>query len=149
MAKSRITGAALTLAMLVLTAGPAFADSPAVAAKPAEASFIPDDFAPPRLVEGPGFKLVPLGPDLAKVDFAAYMSSIEHLQATFTRSKAWPHKGISDADAMKDMETEQARFESRKSFAYAVLTPTAAASAAASMSIPARSQAMTPWCASG
>ena len=75
------------------------------------------------LVEAAGFKLVPLGPELVAVDFNAYMSSIEHLQRTFTRSTNWPHKDISDADAMRDMETEQARFRSRQSFAYAVLTP--------------------------
>ena len=51
------------------------------------------------------------------------MSSIKHLQQTFTRSNSWPHKGISDADALLDMETEQSRFENRESFAYAVLTP--------------------------
>lgn len=81
------------------------------------------DFALPTLVETPGFKLVPLGPALVDVDFAAYMSSIEHLQKTFTRSTDWPHKGITDADAMRDMKTEQARFANRQSFAYAVLTP--------------------------
>ena len=51
------------------------------------------------------------------------MSSIEHLQKTFTRSSSWPNKDISQADAMRDMETEQARFKNRQSFAYAVLTP--------------------------
>ena len=77
----------------------------------------------PVLVQTPGFKVVPLGPALVKVDFDAYMSSIDHLQKTFTRSTAWPHAGITDADAMLDMETEQARFTKRESFAYAVLTP--------------------------
>ena len=66
---------------------------------------------------------VPLGPDLVKVDFDAYMSSIEHLQQTFTRSTGWPTADISDEDAMRDMENEQARFAARKSFAYGVLTP--------------------------
>lgn len=84
---------------------------------------LPADFDPPTLVETPGFKLVPLGPALVDVDFAAYMSSIDHLQKTFTRSTDWPHKGITDADAMRDMKTEQARFANRRSFAYAVLTP--------------------------
>ncbi|WP_425517038.1 twin-arginine translocation pathway signal protein [Sphingobium xanthum] len=107
-----------------MTAGPAFADQ--ATAKPEsdiKASFIAADFKVPTLVQTPGFKLVPLGPALVKVDFDAYMSSIEHLQKTFTRSTSWPHKNISDDDAMKDMETEQARFEKRESFAYAVLTP--------------------------
>jgi len=83
---------------------------------------VPADFNVPTLVETGDFKIVPLGPGLVKIDFEAYMSSIEHLQKTFTRSTDWPHKGISDADAMRDMETEQARFRNRTSFAYAILT---------------------------
>lgn len=87
------------------------------------ASFVSADFAVPTRVEGNGFTLQPLGPDLVDIDFAAYMSSIEHLQTTFTRSTSWPHKDVSAADAMRDMETEQARFARRETFAYAVLTP--------------------------
>ena len=86
-------------------------------------SLVPADFNPPTLVQAGSFKLVPLGPAVVKVDFDAYMSSIEHLQKTFTRSTRWPHQGISQADAMLDMETEQGRFKARKSFAYSVLTP--------------------------
>ncbi|KTF68676.1 twin-arginine translocation pathway signal protein [Sphingomonas sp. WG] len=110
-------------------AGPSAAQSQQDPAPPAAtkvtpaSSFIPAGFNPPTLVEAKGFKLVPLGPALVKVDFDAYMSSIEHLQKNFTRSTDWPHAGITDADAMRDMETEQARFASRQSFAYAVLTP--------------------------
>jgi hypothetical protein len=85
--------------------------------------FVPASFSPPTRVETKTFTLVPLGPALAQIDFAAYMSSIEHLQKTFTRSTAWPHPGITDADAMRDMEGEQTRFLKRQSFAYAVLTP--------------------------
>ncbi|MEM6584960.1 MAG: twin-arginine translocation pathway signal protein, partial [Pseudomonadota bacterium] len=65
----------------------------------------------------------PLGPDLAAIDYAAYMSSIEHLQETFTRSTGWPNADLDMDDAMKDMETEAGRFERRDSFAYAVLSP--------------------------
>ena len=126
--KLRITGAGLTLAMLAMTGYPAFAGVAApmpavkVETRPGS-SLVPEDFKVPILVEAPGFKLVPLGPDLVKVDFDAYMSSVEHLQKTFTRSTGWPHENISDADAMRDMETEQGRFRNRKSFAFAVLTP--------------------------
>lgn len=90
-----------------------------MAAKP----LVAPDFRVPVETTGPGFRLVPLGPALVKIDYDAYMSSIEHLQKTFTRSTAWPYPGITDAEAMTDMETEQARFSERKSFAYAVLTP--------------------------
>lgn len=102
-------------------AAPAQADKPP--APPPAASFVAPDFAVPTLVETPGFKLVPLGPALVDIDFAAYMSSIAHLQQSFTRSTSWPREGITDAEAMADMENEAARFESRRSFAYAVLTP--------------------------
>lgn len=98
-------------------------EAPAGTAEAEDEPFIPDSFEPPTSVEADGFKVVPLGPELAKIDFDAYMSSIEHLQKTFTRSSSWPTEGISDEDAMKDMENEQRRFESRESFAYAVLTP--------------------------
>lgn len=85
--------------------------------------FLPASFTPPTRVETKRFTLVPLGPELVDIDYRAYMSSIAHLQKTFSRSTAWPHPGISSADAMRDMETEQARFRNRQSFAYAVLTP--------------------------
>lgn len=113
-----------TLAAALLLGGtiaaPVHAEAPAA---PAPAPWIAPDFAVPTLVEGPGFKLVPLGPALVEVDYHAYMSSIAHLQATFTRSTGWPNAGITLTDAMVDMETEAARFAARSSFAYAVLTP--------------------------
>jgi hypothetical protein len=139
--KIRIAGAGLTLTMLLMGCSPAAEDvvvatealtetvteivepAPAVTTEPVATSFIPAEFNAPILVETESFKIVPLGPELVKLDFDAYMSSIEHLQKTFTRSTNWPHKDVSDADALLDMQTEQARFDNRESFAYAVLTP--------------------------
>ena len=95
-----------------------------VKATPAPApGFIPADFAPPTRVAAQGFTLVPLGPEIVAQDYAAYMSSIEHLQRTFTRSTAWPRADLTLADSMADMESEAARFAARQSFAYGVLTP--------------------------
>lgn len=143
--KLRIAGIVLTLTMLLMGCSPAAEDvvvatesvpettpettpeivesAPAVTTEPMDTSFIPAEFNAPILVETKEFKIVPLGPELVKLDFDAYMSSIEHLQKTFTRNTRWPHKDVSDADALLDMQTEQARFENRESFAYAVLTP--------------------------
>ena len=95
----------------------------AEAAAENSAALVPADFEVPVLVEAEGFKLVPLGPELVEVDYAAYMSSIEHLQTTFTRSTNWPREDIDDEAAMQDMLNEQERFNSRESFAYAVLNP--------------------------
>jgi hypothetical protein len=86
-------------------------------------SFVPADFNVPTLVEATDFKIVPLGPEVVQVDFDAYMSSIEYLQKSFSRSTRWPRNDITSADAMRDMQNERVRFESRKSFAFAVLTP--------------------------
>jgi hypothetical protein len=87
--------------------------------------FVPADFEVPNMyVSRQGtFKFKPLGPKFAKHDYDAYMSSIEHLQKTFTFSKSWPHAGLSMADAMKDVEGEEASFKARRKFTYAVLNP--------------------------
>lgn len=85
------------------------------------AQFVPADFSVPTGLKQKSYQLVPLGPDLAKHDYDAYMSSIEHLQKTFTNG-SWPNDKITMADAIKDVEGEIARFKARKSFTYAVLT---------------------------
>lgn len=128
MTRSKILGATLSTALAIVLASstaPAWAHEaapqpvPVAAAKPA---FVPAAFIVPTRVETPGFTLVPLGPDLAQRDFDAYMASIPHLQQTFSRSTSWPREGITAAEALADMEAEQARFTARSSFAYAVLT---------------------------
>jgi hypothetical protein len=83
--------------------------------------FVAPDFQVPAKAKMSTYQLVPLGPDLAKHDYDAYMSSIDHLRATFS-SGNWPNDKITMADAIKDVEGEQARFQARKSFTYAVLT---------------------------
>lgn len=118
-ARLRVSGLATAAALALMAVG----STPALADDHNPAAFVAADFAVPTLVETGGFKVVPLGPDLVDLDYEAYMSSILHLQQTFTRSTGWPREGITAAEAMLDMETEQGRFERRESFAYAVLTP--------------------------
>jgi hypothetical protein len=86
------------------------------------APFVPAGFDVPRLYKSSGYQLVPLGPELARHDYEAYMSSIEHLQKTFSMSTRWPREGLTMEDALKDVEGEKARFDARRSFTYAVLT---------------------------
>jgi hypothetical protein len=118
-----VRSASLALAILAMGCCTAFAAAPARAEEVVEEPLVSTNFAVPTAVEGPGFKLVPFSPALAKVDYAAYMSSIEHLQKTFSRSTGWPREDITDADAIKDMEGEQARFNAREAFDYSVLSP--------------------------
>ncbi|WP_066528369.1 twin-arginine translocation pathway signal protein [Erythrobacter sp. CCH5-A1] len=117
----KVWTAALVLTLTLCGALPvaASAETPAVE----QAPWIASDFVVPTLVEEPGFRLVPLGPALTEIDYRAYMSSIAHLQKTFTRTASWPHEGLTLKDAVADMETEAGRFARRESFAYAVLTP--------------------------
>lgn len=136
MKRSTLMASGLALAMTMMGSPSAFAGEDGTSATVAQAAaprvkatsapkspFVPASFVVPTAVEATGFKIAPLGPDWVKVDFDAYMSSIEHLQQTFSRSTTWPREGISDAEALQDMEAEQARFQGRKSFAYSVLTP--------------------------
>ena len=44
---------------------------------PASGVFGANTFTTPTEASGPGFRLVPLGPDLAQLDYDAYMSSIQ------------------------------------------------------------------------
>ena len=93
----------------------------AVAQEAPKAPFVPAGFAVPESYQTAAYKLVPLGPALAKHDFDAYMSSIDHLRSTFGGGK-WPNAGITMDDAMKDVEGEISRFKARRSFTYAVLS---------------------------
>ncbi|MEZ5356995.1 MAG: hypothetical protein R2762_30510 [Bryobacteraceae bacterium] len=88
----------------------------------ADKPFVPPDFAVPEAYAGKGYKLVPLGPDLVRHDYDAYMSSIDHIRANFGSGR-WPRPGITMKEALADVEGEIARFRARQSFAYAVLTP--------------------------
>lgn len=91
----------------------------------AKTPFVPADFQVPELyVSRQGtFKLKPLGPKYARQDYAAYMGSIEHLQKTFSFSRSWPHAGLTLAEAVKDVEGEEAGFLARSKFTFAVLNP--------------------------
>ncbi len=105
-----LSSVALSLGALLTAQGP----------KP----FVPEDFQVPEMfVSRQGmYKLKPLGPKYAARDYAAYMGSIEHLQKNFSGSNRWPHAGISMAEAIKDVEGEEAGFKARRKFTYAVLS---------------------------
>jgi len=84
------------------------------------AQFVPDAFQPPRTYSGRGYKLVPLGPDVAELDFKAYMGSIDHIRSTM--GGKWPNPNLTMADQAKDMAGEKAQWDGRKSFPYAILS---------------------------
>lgn len=107
----------------ILIATPVLILASLFAAQSAAPLFVPADFAVPAIyVSRQGtFHFKPLGPKYARQDYDAYMKSIEHLQSTFTFSKSWPHAGLTMADAIKDVEGEEAGFQARRKFTYSVL----------------------------
>jgi hypothetical protein len=86
-------------------------------------SFVPDDFAVPRSLAGPGFRLEPLGPQHNESDHAAWTSSIDHIRNTpgFPDGRWPPPGGMSLEENLRDLERHRDDFERRKGFTYTVL----------------------------
>jgi hypothetical protein len=83
---------------------------------------VPADFKVPTDVKILGdYKLIPLGPALTKIDYEAYMSSLEHLRTTFGGGK-WPRADIQMKEAEEDMAFEKGQWDTRASFPYALVT---------------------------
>jgi len=82
---------------------------------------IPDSFNPPKEYAGNGYKLVPLGPGVSEIDFAAYMGSMDHIHKAMGNS--WPKPTLTMADQEKNMAGEKIQWAERKSFSFAVVTP--------------------------
>jgi RimJ/RimL family protein N-acetyltransferase len=82
---------------------------------------VPSDFDVPAEFEGPGFRLVPLGPIHNERDYEAWMSSIEHIKATpGMRRGTWPTPMTIEQN-LEDLEGHAREFTDREAFAYSVL----------------------------
>lgn len=86
-------------------------------------AFVPDDFAVPRTLTGPGFVLEPLGPQHNESDHQAWTSSIGHIRATegFPDGRWPPVEGMSLDDNLRDLKRHAEDFERRVGFTYTVL----------------------------
>jgi len=83
--------------------------------------FVPDDFEVPLELDGPGFRLEPLGPEHNESDHVAWMSSIEHVRAT-PGFGTWPPQAGMSLDAnLSDLKRHAREFTERTRFAYTVL----------------------------
>ena len=84
--------------------------------------FVPEDFAvPERLIAGE-FRLAPLGPQHNAADYAAWTTSIDHIQATpGFAGTGWPHE-MSLAENLRDLERHAQDFAERRGFTYTVLS---------------------------
>ena len=83
--------------------------------------FVPDDFDVPRRVDHPKFRLQPLDVEHNARDYAAWMTSLEHIRETpgFI-GEAWPHPMSLEANH-DDLARHAADFAARRGFTYTVL----------------------------
>lgn len=87
--------------------------------------FVPEDFEPPRSLVTEHFRLEPLGPQHNESDYAAWMSSIEHIRATpgYPDGNWPPLEGMTLDRNLADLERHAGHFEQRVGFTFTVLDP--------------------------
>src|SRR5215207_3182714 len=85
--------------------------------------FVSPAFVPPSSLDASQFRLEPLGPQHNAADYAAWMSSIDHIRRTpGYQDGKWPN-GRSLADNFRDLTRHANDFEQRRGFTYTVLDP--------------------------
>jgi len=85
---------------------------------------VPDDFVVPETLEHPRFRLRMLTVNDLIKDYDAVMSSVEHLQKTYSVESdgQWP-EGLTLEEDLIDLGWHQREFTLRYSFAYTMMTP--------------------------
>jgi hypothetical protein len=82
---------------------------------------VPDDFDVPLSFVGPGFRLEPLGPEHNERDHDAWMSSLDHINATPGFSdEGWPAPMSLDSN-LRDLVAHATHFTDRVGFTYSIL----------------------------
>lgn len=85
------------------------------------ALFVPTIFDVPLTFRGPGFHLEPLGPVHNERDHEAWMTSIQHIQATpGMGGHDWPTP-MTLLENLADLEMHAREFVARTSFTYSIL----------------------------
>jgi hypothetical protein len=85
--------------------------------------FVPPDFTVPQTLEGPEFRLEPLGPQHNDADYDAWSSSKEHIHATRGfEDSSWPDDRTLE-DNLRDLRRHADDFAKREGFTYTVLDP--------------------------
>jgi hypothetical protein len=80
------------------------------------------DFAPPQSLGTRSMFLVPLKPEHAELDYAAFMSSREHLRRTLDWG-GWPSDDATVEENRTDLERHWREHRANEAYTYAVLSP--------------------------
>jgi len=84
--------------------------------------FVPADFTVPEKLETEEFRLRMLTVHDVVKDYAAVMTSVDHLKTIWPDS-GWPSEGLTLEQDLIDLGWHQREFQTRRSFAYIVVTP--------------------------
>jgi hypothetical protein len=84
--------------------------------------FVPADFKVPESLITDSYRLEILTPKITGLDYDAVMSSKERLRNVFGESTEWPKDDMTLEDNTEDLKKHEEEFNSRKAFAYTVLT---------------------------
>ena len=83
--------------------------------------FVPEGFVVPTGLDGPGFRLEPLGPIHNERDHDAWMSSIDHIRSTpGWAGSTWP-RPLTLVENLRDLKAHARDFARREGFTYSVL----------------------------
>jgi hypothetical protein len=87
--------------------------------------FVPESFDVPGGLTTDEFRLVPLGAEHNKSDYAAWSSSVDHIHATpGFEKRSWPPRDGMPLEQNREELEEHARdFAERRGFTYSVLAP--------------------------
>ena len=84
--------------------------------------FVPTDFTVPEKLETEEFRLRMLTVNDVVKDYDAVMTSVGHLKTVWPGS-GWPSEGLTLEQDLIDLGWHQREFQTRRSFAYTVVTP--------------------------
>lgn len=90
-------------------------------------TFVPDSFEVPTAIATDDFRLEPLRPAHNEPDYAAWTSSIDHINATPGFADwDWPDPSLTIEDNLRDLDKHERDFVARVGFTYTVLDPQSA-----------------------
>ena len=86
-------------------------------------NFVPDSVTIPLGFDTPDFNVRPLTINDVVKDYDAVMSSVDHLIGVFGPGTSWPTRDLTLEQDLIDLGWHQKEFQTRRSFAYTVMTP--------------------------
>jgi RimJ/RimL family protein N-acetyltransferase len=83
-------------------------------------TFVPLDFTPPESLVTEDFRIRPIRPEDAELDYEAIMSSLDHLKGVFGQGQ-WPSAELTLEENRESLLAHSRQHESREAFCYTVM----------------------------